>query len=122
MDIGLSSGVLGFIWCIGITEKQRGWKESGVKFPGRSVFQIRGFGLVSRKDFSIHPGRTWKPPRTVVCWRGMDGLQERGGDCWVSADIPRGGPGAGAAHTYSALTAFLFSFWVADIFPVFLLL
>ena len=84
-----------------------------MKFPGRSVFQIRGFGLVSRKGFSIHPGRTWKPPRTVVCWRGMDGLQEGGGDCWVSADIPR---------TYSALTAFLFSYWVADVFPVFLLL
>ena len=78
--------------------KKRGLERKWGEVPGRSVFQIRGFGLVSRKGFSIHPGRTWKPPRTVVCWRGMDGLQEGGGDCWVSADIPRGGPGAGAAR------------------------
>ena len=90
-----------------------------MKFPGRSVLQIRGFGLVSRKDFSVHPGRAWKPPRTVLCWRGMDGLQEEGGDCQVSADVPCGGQGAVAAHTYSVLTAFLFSYWVADVVPVF---
>lgn len=94
-----------------------------MKFPGKSVLQIRGFGLVSRKDFSLNPGRAWKLPRMVLCRRGMDGLREGGGKLRVSADIPRGGQGAVAARTYSVLPAFLFSSWVADtVFPVFFLL
>ena len=94
-----------------------------MKFPGKSVLQIRGFGLVSRKDFSLNPGRAWKLPRTVLCWRGTDGLRGAGGERRVSADIPRGGQGAVAARTYPVLPAFLFSSWGADtVFPVFLLL
>ena len=82
-----------------------------MKFPGRSVLQIRGFGLVSRKDFSVHPGRAWKPPRTVLCCRGMDGLQEGGGDCRVCRRPPWRAGGGGCAHIFCSdcLSLFLLS-------------